>query len=105
MDWYASPSQSADSRVIQRLITATAAPLPPAAKAGDAAILFCRLPSRPFVCCGRVECVKKDLTASPLKFKWRLVDATGKKAGTVPTILAALSPGRVKSELLDGCAD
>ncbi|CAN0311623.1 unnamed protein product, partial [Scytosiphon promiscuus] len=43
----------------------------------DAVLLFCRLPSEPYVFCGRLGYSKHWSAERPVRFVWRLLDAVG----------------------------
>lgn len=40
----------------------------------EVALLFVRLPKEPYACLGRLHWVSMDLTATPIKIKWELID-------------------------------
>lgn len=85
MTWFAQNRQSVDSPVIQRLLRPT-----------TTVLLFCRLTgkqSQPYVYCGQLACIAFDPTASPLRFKWRLKDASQVWCASV-TFREMLNTGR-----------
>jgi len=65
MTWYASPRNHEATHAVQRLLGGK-----------DAILLFCRLDGEPYVCCGRLEYLSHVPTRQPLKFEWRLADAS-----------------------------
>jgi len=71
MTWFASAASHEDSPTIRRLIGSGAI-----ADEGSraAVLLFCRLPSEQYICCGRLTYVKHDASKHPLKFVWALAD-------------------------------
>lgn len=89
MTWFAQPTQTADTPVVQRLLRCGVA----AAQAqklqchcrhvstssqsdteSAPILLFCRLPDEPYVCFGRLALRDCDLTTRPLRFLWHLAD-------------------------------
>ena len=63
MTWYASERNHEATPVVQRLISGK-----------EPVLLFCRLPSEPYICCGRLAYVRHVPGRQPLKFEWGLSD-------------------------------
>ncbi|CAM9253929.1 unnamed protein product [Chrysoparadoxa australica] len=66
MDWFASARHHEKSRIILRLL----------AGGESQVLLFCRLPSEPYIYCGRLSLVSFDPNSEPLHFTWSLVDTS-----------------------------
>jgi hypothetical protein len=74
MTWFASPKQDAETPVIQRLLSVTAA------DSATAVVLFIREEGCPYVYCGRLRCVQYFPASSPLKLVWELLDYDVRRA-------------------------
>ncbi len=74
MTWYASPRQNEATPIVRRMLACRGERDAGGKKAGDEAVLFCRLPGDPYVCCGRLRYRSHVPKQQPLKFMWELLD-------------------------------
>ena len=78
LTWYASQSLHEESPVVRRLLSVGDGEK--GRKSGvhspsrDCVLLFCRLPSLPYICCGRLGLESYFLSKRPMQFLWRLLD-------------------------------